>query len=460
METKMPEEPERIFGAGRRSFRPTIDFLERRRAFAADLGAVLTPGHGLLPHAQAAPGHAVVRMLIPAPQARAGRTDRAGVSGLVGPAVAQEQQIAPGYLHTKGNQIVDSTGTPVRIVAVNWTGFQSEAGVVDGLWNSDKRYNPSQSGGRNYMDVMDQMKKLGFNTIRLPLSNNTLTSSPKQDSIDSDKNPDLKGLTSLQVLQKIAAYAQKIGMWIILDHHQSEPGNSSRANPLWYIPGSAKYTPQAWLDFWTTLATDFKNYPAVIGADLHNEPHDVANWGEGNKNPNEPHDWLLAAEQAGNAVLKINPNWLIVVEGVELYKGTNAGWGENLMGVKTDPVKLDVPNQLVYSPRAYSWTLPPVTEMDNYWGYIYRDNIAPVLVGEFGLTSTDDAASNERWYKEFVDYLAKTTGNSPQPGDKGISWAYLGYTPNSDDTIGVLKNTPGWDDVNTDVMDELKKIET
>jgi hypothetical protein len=64
------------------------------------------------------------------------------------------------------------------------------------------------------------------------------------------------------------------------------------------------------------------------------------------------------------------------------------------------------------------------------------------------------------WYKEFVGYLETTSATSPQPRAQGISWAYLGFTPNSADTVGVLKDTPGWDAVNTNVMDELKKIET
>ena len=53
----------------------------------------------------------------------------------------------------------------------------------------------------------------------------------------------------------------------------------------------------------------------VIGADLHNEPHAPACWGCGDK----ALDWRLAAERAGNAILAVNPNWLIFVEGVNCY---------------------------------------------------------------------------------------------------------------------------------------------
>ena len=61
------------------------------------------------------------------------------------------------------------------------------------------------------------------------------------------------------------------------------------------------------------LATRYKNQTNVIGADLKNEPHGRASWGTND----EATDWRLAAQRAGNAILAINPNWLIVVEGVE-----------------------------------------------------------------------------------------------------------------------------------------------
>ena len=377
--------------------------------------------------------------------------------------------IPNGYFFTKGNQIeVSSTvggpGTPVRIDAVNWTGFQKTDESPDGLWG----------GARTYTSMLDQIKALGFNTIRLPLSSAILDGQPaKNIDFENGTNQELKGLSGLQVLQKVVAYAGQIGLKVILDQHQQAPQEGKDFNPpyydprnkeeVWYDKGT-KYTPQAWVSLWTTLATDFKDSPAIIGVDLHNEPHGVATtWGGGNKNPNEPTDWLAAAQQGGNAVLSIDPNWLVFVEGVENYGSTSEGWGINLAGVKTAPVVLNVPNRVVYSPHAYDFALPSqnfkldASLINNAWGYIYQDNLAPVFVGEFALSKAD-APKNVAWYKDFVNYLATTTGNSPQPGDQGISWGYFGFTPNSGDTQGVL--TDNYKDPNSKVVDELKKIET
>src|SRR5258708_25895035 len=85
----------------------------------------------------------------------------------------------------------------------------------------------------------------------------------------------------------------------------------------------------------------------VMGAALHNEPDGEPPWGSGV----QASDWRLAAEPAGNAILSVNPSWLIVVEGLEAYQNQYYWWGGNLMGARQFPVRLVQPAQLVYSAR-------------------------------------------------------------------------------------------------------------
>ena len=66
--------------------------------------------------------------------------------------------VGSGYWHTSGRQILDSANQPVRIAGVNWFGFETSNYVAHGLWS------------RDYKSMMDQMKSLGYNTIRLPYS--------------------------------------------------------------------------------------------------------------------------------------------------------------------------------------------------------------------------------------------------------------------------------------------------
>jgi aryl-phospho-beta-D-glucosidase BglC (GH1 family) len=356
---------------------------------------------------------------------------------------------APDFFHTAGNQIVDINGNPVRIAGVNWFGFETSNYVVDGLW------------ARNYKDMMNQMKQLGFNTIRIPYSEDIFNPANKPNSINYSLNPDLQGLSSLQVLDKIVAYAGQIGLRIILDEHSAMADNHSNED-LWYIPGSSVYTQQAWINDWVSLAQRYAGNPTVIGADLHNEPHGNATWGDGNPAT----DWRMAAEAAGNAILAVNPNWLIFVEGIQTYNGQSYWWGGNLMGAGQYPVQLNVANHLVYSVHDYPSTisnqpwfnaanypnnLPAV--WDQYWGYLYRQDIAPVWLGEFG--SYLQSTSDQQWYQQITSYLGNTTG--APAGGTGMSWTWWSWNPNSGDTGGILQDD--WTTVNANKMQGLIPIE-
>jgi aryl-phospho-beta-D-glucosidase BglC (GH1 family) len=117
-----------------------------------------------------------------------------------------------GALSTLGNQIVDVTGASVRLTGVNWDGFEAPIMAPTGLW------------ARNYKDMLDQMKEVGFNSIRLPFSGDIINAGPNMQGINLGLNPDLNGLTPLQIMDKIVSYAGEIGMRITLDYHRRESG--------------------------------------------------------------------------------------------------------------------------------------------------------------------------------------------------------------------------------------------
>ena len=352
---------------------------------------------------------------------------------------------AQEYWHTSGTQILDANNQPVRIAGINWFGFETASYVVHGLWS------------RNYKDMLDQIARLGYNTLRLPYSNQLFDAGSTPNGIDFTKNPDLQGLNGLQIMDKIIAYASHIGLRIILDHHRPDSGAQAA---LWY---TSAYPESRWISDWKMLATHYKDNPMVIGADLDNEPHVPACWGCGDTTV----DWRLAAERAGNAILSVNPNWLIFVEGVDCYGpggSTNEPecywWGGNLQGVSSYPVQLNVPNRLVYSVHDYPSTIYPRSWFnapnyphnlpgvwDSYWGYIYKKGIAPVWVGEFGtkLQSTSD----QQWLSALVSYLGT--------GASGINWTFWCWNPNSGDTGGILNDD--WTTVNTAKQNYLTPIE-
>jgi endoglucanase len=339
---------------------------------------------------------------------------------------------APGYWHTAGTTIVDSAGQPVRIAGVNWFGFETSNYVVHGLW------------ARNYKSMLDQIAGLHYNVIRLPYSNQMFDPGSTPNGIDFSKNPDLQGLSPLQVMDKIVDYAGSIGLRVILDRHRPDSGSQSA---LWYTD---RYPESRWISDWTMLAKHYAGNATIVGADLHNEPHDPACWGCGDPRT----DWQLAAERAGNAILQVNPNWLIVVEGIQSIGSDSYWWGGNLANAGAHPVRLAVANRLVYSPHDYpssvyaqTWFNAPnypsnlAGVWDSHWGYLRRQGIAPVMLGEFGTKL--QSSSDQQWLRTLVDYLGTTSSK----GADSFSWMFWSWNPNSGDTGGILNDD--WTTVNT-----------
>ncbi|MFT8242493.1 DUF4214 domain-containing protein [Roseomonas sp. BN140053] len=353
-----------------------------------------------------------------------------------------------GFLSTRGADIVDASGTAVRLAAVNWFGLETTRGAPDGL------------NVRNWQDMMKQMADLGFNAIRLPYSSEVLHGLPAS-GISTNLNPDLAGVSGLALMDKIVNYAGQLGMKIILDHHRSSAGDGPNLNGLWY---DGQWTEQGWIDDWKMLAQHYAGNTTVVGADLHNEPREQATWGDGNLAT----DWEKAAERAGAAIQSVNPDWLIVVEGITRYENDWYWQGGNLQGVREHPVDLPIANKLVYSPHDYPnsvyaqpWfqaanfgdTLQGV--FDKQWAYIAREGIAPILVGELG-TKLEDPKDSV-WLREITQTLnGDFDGNGVRDAgapSAGISWAWWSWNPNSGDTGGILQ-----DDWRTPVQAKLDAI--
>ncbi|MGH8879546.1 MAG: cellulase family glycosylhydrolase [Stackebrandtia sp.] len=335
-----------------------------------------------------------------------------------------------GYWHTSGRQLVDANNQPVRMTGVNWFGLETGNYETHGLWAS------------SYRDMIDQMRSLRYNTLRLPYSSQLFDPGSTPNSIDLAKNPDLAGLSGIQIMDRVIAYAGQVGMKVVLDRHRPDSGGQSA---LWY---TSAYPESRWISDWRMLAQRYLGNTTVIGADLHNEPHgpNGANWGSGDPAT----DWRLAAERAGNAILAVNPNWLIIVEGVDSFNGNGYWWGGNLQGAAAFPVRLNVPNRLVYSAHDYAtsvfqqpWFSDPsfpnnlAAIWDRNRGYLVKNNVAPVLLGEFGTTLADPR--DQTWLRTLLAYLGTGTG--------GISFTFWSWNPNSGDTGGILNDD--WITVNT-----------
>lgn len=337
------------------------------------------------------------------------------------------------WLRAARGKIVDGTGHEVCLTGVNWFGLETSIFAPHGLWS------------RNWEDMLDQIVGSGFNLLRLPFCNQVLDAGRMPASIDFTKNPDLRDLTSLELMDRIVDGAAARHMRVLLDRHRPTADAQSE---LWYTDAIPE---NRWISDWVSLARRYRDQPAVVGADLHNEPHGAASWGDGN----HATDWRLAAERAGNAILEVNPEWLIVVEGVERYGDDSYWWGGNLRGAQADPVRLMRPDKLVYSAHDYGpavypqpWFRAPDFPQNlpsvwtQHWAGLQIDQVTPVLLGEFGGRSVGSDADGV-WQRTLVGFLKQHR----------ISYAYWSWNPDSGDTGGILKDD--WQSIDRAKLDLL-----
>jgi endoglucanase len=314
--------------------------------------------------------------------------------------------LPPGDLRTKGDQIVDQSGRPVRLACVGWNQVVEEI--------------PLQQ-------QTALMAKLGFNCIRLSWVNAT-------------KDQDIAGI------DRIAAAASKVGLRLILDNHTNEAGRSEQdnwgaqqKNGLWYDLGGSSdgtdgggnpgtVTDAKFLADWQFVARHYAGNQTIIGYDLRNEPLDwphMSEWGGGSDR-----DIAAMYTRVGNAVLAIDPTRLIIVEPPN----------SDCRGVRKYPLTFALPDKLVYSVHEYPGEISGqkvssgpglIKRMNEMWGWIYNENVGPIFVGEMGSSMVSD--QSKAWAATIVPYL---NGNGPDglhvpPGGQAAStdWWAWGYLP-------------------------------
>src|SRR5579885_802925 len=325
-----------------------------------------------------------------------------------------------GFLTAIASKLVDASGCRVYLTGVNWFGFETSSFAPHGL------------GVRNWQAMLKQMAQLGFNTLRLPFSDQLFDPSSVPQGINYRLNPDLRGLHGLALMDKIIEGKSKAGLIVILDHHDA---SVDERRVFWY---DAAYPQSRWIDDWVMLARHYRGNDTVIGADLSAEPHGPASWGSGDPKT----DWRLAAGRAGDAILKVNPDWLIIVEGIEQYAGGLYWWGGNLQGAGEYPVRLSRPDKLVYSAHDYGPEVYPqgwfsahnfpqnlVSIWEKHWAYLQLSGTAPVLIGEFGARAVDKGVEGV-WFHSLMAFMKL----------HGFSYTYWSWNPDSADTGGILNS--------------------
>jgi len=351
-------------------------------------------------------------------------------------AAAAADRLPAGYLTTRGNQIVDASGKPVKIRAVGWSGMAQDAETMIG----------------DYELRLPAAVAMGFNTVKIIWSDDNLT------------------VNNLRYLDKVMKYGDSLGLKFVLTHqwqHQNQA--NSEANALWYDVNSLHnketyvdkniplYGQTAVRNNLVRLAKRYAGKQYVIGIELWNEVNNgnawctvktdpcsrynfigdnkpaVATWGDGDRRT----DLKLAAETLGNAVHAVNPNLLIFVDGMFDYGNQPGSLGigaTNLGIVLANPanrVTLTVPNKVVYAFHDYpeyvqdlskNTVIQTPADWHTMFGALYEAGL-PVFMSEGALSRTNwTPALHDEW-KSLLAYMNGNTAALKRPaGGQGIGF--------------------------------------
>jgi endoglucanase len=353
------------------------------------------------------------------------------------PSNHQEESIQPKIDDVYDKQILSTTSwrvdkgvilkndIPIFLRGISWFGFETNELVVHGLWT-----------GRSIASFLQQVRDLGFNALRLPVSPQVF-----RDGFASGHGKP----KPIDNLNELLSEAKRLDINVLLDLHNCDYKAGLNGNPIGCNGGLDN-----WLNTLGQMAELSLHYDNVLGIDVFNEPYNVS-W----KN------WSNLSAQAARKILAINPRLIIYVEGVGSVDTNTGGlggpnWGGNLVEAGNNLPDIPV-SRLVLSPHAYG---PSVSwqsyfsdaagfpgNMDKIWdshfGYLTSKGFV-VSVGEFGGRYTE---RDKVWQDTFISYLVKKDMRN---------FFYWSLNPNSGDTGGILNDD--WTTVNKDKMDLLKKL--
>ena len=360
------------------------------------------------------------------------------------------------WLTTDGDRIVDQNGTEVWLTGCNWFGYNTGSNLFDGVWACNMR------------EALESIADHGFNLLRIPMSAELLLQWSNGEYPEANYNhaynPELESMNSLEIFDYALDILAANGVKVMIDIHSLPTDAMGHNLPLWYTDSMTVDDFYEALDW---LSARYANNDTIIAYDLKNEPHgkasepDHAIWNDSE----DANNWRYVAQTAGNIILDNNPHALIVIEGIQIYPIDpvannftstndedyyNSWWGGNLRAVADYPINFGSPErnaQVVYSPHDYGpavyaqpWFEGGFTYESLYedywhdsWLYIDEEQIAPLLIGEWGGFMSGD---NLTWMTYMRQLIA----------DYHLNHTFWCFNANSGDTGGlVLDDFVTWD---------------
>jgi hypothetical protein len=178
---------------------------------------------------------------------------------------------APLSISVSGNQFVNGAGQPIRLLGVNHASF--EYACDEGYAYDDGHMTDADAAA---------IASWNANAVRVPLNEDCWLGINGDPSNSQAPSPPLTQAGYQQAVKDYVANLHAHGLYAILDLHWSAPG-AHKADGQQPMPDDHSAA------FWTSVATAFKNDPAVV-FDVFNEPFSPADPRSGD-DPAHPVSW-------------------------------------------------------------------------------------------------------------------------------------------------------------------------
>eukprot|EP01018_Ginkgo_biloba_P035991 Gb_20405 [translate_table: standard] len=248
-------------------------------------------------------------------------------------------------------------------------------------------------------------------------------------------NPDLLDLSVIETYKRVVSSLGASGLMVILDNHNSKPEWCCSSNDGSGFFGDKYFNPDVWVKGLTTVASTLNGTSQVVGMSLRNELR-------GHKQNKK--DWYKYMQRGAEAVLKANPNVLVIVSGLN--------FDTNLNFLSFKPVSLSFKEKLIFELHWYAFTDGQAwangnpnqvcgsvtTSVINRGGFLFTPNktyTAPLFKSEFGIDQRGQNINDNRYISCFLAFAA----------ENDLDWAYwalqgsyytLSGTPGMDETYG------------------------
>jgi len=271
----------------------------------------------------------------------------------------------------------------LNIRGVSTYGFETEHSSLACDWVS------------TYDEILSNIQRLGFNTIRLPFSHDYL------------HNTDMKAMDSF------FEAVLKTSLDVVLDFHRIV--NYQQAPK----PYDNEHSFQTFIDDWLFILDRYKGNNHLVGCDLFNEVQGSEWW-----------EWNDLATKAITTIENKFPFRFYYLVGC-------TEWGSNCSKVN---INLPYQDRIYYTIHRYVWHGGDHNNWDWMFGNIGKDG-SKMIVGEYGARS--ELPNQMDWFRQFISYLK----------ERNITNSFFWTYAVSSDTGGIYK-----DDCKTLELDKMRLL--